>query len=367
MCQINFNINASDSDGTVVSGEGRYKLTSSSTWTTFNISSITNAQTPDITVEGDYDLEVRVQDNDGAYSAWTTGPNFKIGNCSPNVGPIANAGTDQAIQLPTNTVTLNGSGSSDPDGTIVSFAWTVTGGTLNNSSISNPTWSLPNTAGSYTATLTVTDNDNASASDSMVTTIQSAQVFLNTQQSQAFTKNDCPSGSTGSTVTYVVAAGTYSSTIDQATANNLAINDVNANGQAYANTQGTCTNVAPTVTGITYGSGNCCEPTTQSGSAYVSSPVVGSGLCNKTVQFTITGAPNEVVNYNLTFSPVAGRNQSNVVITLNSSGEGSVNTNIGAGASAQTNGSDSVTLDVLNTSSSFDSATASMSFTNCAV
>lgn len=82
MCQINFTIQASDIDGTLLGGEGRYKLSSSSTWVTFNIADINNAQTPNLTVEGDYDLEIRVQDNNNTYSSWTSVTGFKIGNCS---------------------------------------------------------------------------------------------------------------------------------------------------------------------------------------------------------------------------------------------------------------------------------------------
>lgn len=42
---------------------------------------------------------------------------------TPNKGPVANAGPDQVITLPANSVTLNGSASTDPDGTIVFFQW----------------------------------------------------------------------------------------------------------------------------------------------------------------------------------------------------------------------------------------------------
>jgi hypothetical protein len=65
--------------------------------------------------------------------------------------------------------------------------------------------------------------------------------YYNAAQSQNFTRNNCPSGYTGSTVTYTVPAGTYSSTTSQAAADQLAMNDINANGQNYANTNGTCT------------------------------------------------------------------------------------------------------------------------------
>lgn len=41
-----------------------------------------------------------------------------------NKSPIANAGTDQTITLPTNEINLNGSNSTDPDSNITSYTWT---------------------------------------------------------------------------------------------------------------------------------------------------------------------------------------------------------------------------------------------------
>lgn len=66
-------------------------------------------------------------------------------------------------------------------------------------------------------------------------------VFTNVTKSGTFTRNNCSAGATGSTVTYAVAAATYSSNISQADADQQAQNDVNVNGQSYANTNGTCT------------------------------------------------------------------------------------------------------------------------------
>src|SRR5688572_9926712 len=45
-----------------------------------------------------------------------------------NKPPIAVAGPDQVITLPTDTVSLDGNSSSDPDGTITSFLWTKISG-----------------------------------------------------------------------------------------------------------------------------------------------------------------------------------------------------------------------------------------------
>ena len=69
--------------------------------------------------------------------------------------------------------------------------------------------------------------------------------WYNVVKSGNFTKNDCPSGYTPSSVTYTVNAGKYSSTTSQADADQQAQNDVNANGQTNANNLGTCTAPAP--------------------------------------------------------------------------------------------------------------------------
>ncbi|HWB27598.1 MAG TPA: DUF5977 domain-containing protein [Chitinophagaceae bacterium] len=82
-------------------------------------------------------------------------------------------------------------------------------------------------------------------------------IYFNVAKSGTYTRNNCGTGYTGSQVTYTVAAGTYSAT-SQAAADALAQNDVNTNGQSYANAHGTCTAVTnPTIT--------CTNYTTNSG------------------------------------------------------------------------------------------------------
>ena len=58
-------------------------------------------------------------------------------NAAANIPPVANAGADQAITLPVNTVTLTGSGS-DSDGTIAGYQWTKISGP-SSYNIVNPT------------------------------------------------------------------------------------------------------------------------------------------------------------------------------------------------------------------------------------
>lgn len=64
--------------------------------------------------------------------------------------------------------------------------------------------------------------------------------FSNISKSGTFAKNNCGAGFQGTSVTYTVPAGRYTSSISQADADQKAINDVNTNGQTYANTNGGC-------------------------------------------------------------------------------------------------------------------------------
>ena len=95
-----------------------------------------------------------------------------------NQPPVANAGSDQTV-APRATVTLNGSGS-DPEGQTLRYQWRQTGGTtvqLSNATAARPTFTAPAvTSGSTTLTfsLTVTDSQNASASDSSQVVVTSS-------------------------------------------------------------------------------------------------------------------------------------------------------------------------------------------------
>jgi uncharacterized repeat protein (TIGR01451 family) len=74
--------------------------------------------------------------------------------------PIADAGDDQSVTIG-DTVTLDGSGSRDPDGhTPLTYGWAQTGGasvTLSDASAESPTFTAPASETVLTFTLTVTD------------------------------------------------------------------------------------------------------------------------------------------------------------------------------------------------------------------
>lgn len=91
----------------------------------------------------------------------------------PNQAPLAAAGPDQSANVG-EIVTLDGSGSSDPDGNYpLVYQWTQTGGpvvTLNEANTASPTFTVP-VSGVFTFQLVVTDNLGlASTPDTAVVT-----------------------------------------------------------------------------------------------------------------------------------------------------------------------------------------------------
>lgn len=79
-----------------------------------------------------------------------------------NSAPIVNAGTDATIELPTDTVALQGSATDDslPTGASLTYAWTVTSGTgvtFDNAAVAATTAHFP-AAGTYVLTLSVSDS-----------------------------------------------------------------------------------------------------------------------------------------------------------------------------------------------------------------
>ena len=75
---------------------------------------------------GIYQFEFTVTD-DGGLSAKDT-VQVLVNDPAINQPPVACAGADQTITLPTNTVTLDGTCSADPDNNIMAYAWTKIAG-----------------------------------------------------------------------------------------------------------------------------------------------------------------------------------------------------------------------------------------------
>jgi hypothetical protein len=100
-----------------------------------------------------------------------------LNNDIVNKPPIAIAGPDMTITLPTNSILLDGSQSSDPDGTITGWQWTKISGPAS-FEINRVDTSITTTGllvqGVYQFELKVTDNLGASARDTLQVTVNKA-------------------------------------------------------------------------------------------------------------------------------------------------------------------------------------------------
>ncbi|MFH1782581.1 MAG: S8 family serine peptidase [Candidatus Omnitrophota bacterium] len=81
--------------------------------------------------------------------------------------PVANAGSDQSAFIDA-TVTFDGSDSYDPDGSISSYAWDFGDDSVGSGITTTHEYSA---AGTYTVTLTVTDNGGLTATDTAVVSV----------------------------------------------------------------------------------------------------------------------------------------------------------------------------------------------------
>ena len=89
-----------------------------------------------------------------------------FGTGGANLSPIANAGSNQSVLIE-SLVTLDGSSSLDPDGTIESYLWSQTSGAnveLSSLTEALVTFTAPSSLDSLSFTLTVTDNEGATSS-----------------------------------------------------------------------------------------------------------------------------------------------------------------------------------------------------------
>jgi Domain of unknown function (DUF4082)/Bacterial Ig-like domain/Bacterial Ig domain/Secretion system C-terminal sorting domain len=198
--------------------------------------------------------------------------------------PVANAGPNQTITLPTSTVTLNGSGST---GTITSYAWTQVSGP-NTAVITSPT-AISTTVtgliqGSYVFTLTV--NGGVSQSQVTITVSPAPAPVANAGPNQNITLPTSTvtlngSGSTGTITSYAwtQVSGPNTATITSPAA------------------------VSTTVTGLIQGS-------------YVFKLTLNGGVSQAQVTITVSSVPPPTAN--------AGANQSITLpassVTLNGSG-----------------------------------------------
>ncbi|UAY51509.1 carboxylesterase family protein [Ferruginibacter albus] len=127
-----------------------------------------------LTTAGTYTFRLTVTDNAGLTKSDDV--NITVNAAAANKAPVASAGADQTITLPTNSVTLKGS-ATDADGTIKTYAWTKVSGP-SSGTIASPSAATTAinslAAGTYTFRLTATDNSNATGYDDVVVTVNAA-------------------------------------------------------------------------------------------------------------------------------------------------------------------------------------------------
>ena len=156
-------INASDGDGdtltwSISSAAGHGTASANGTGSSKGI-----GYTPSANYNGSDSFVVQVVDGKGG--ADTIRVNVNI--ASVNDPPVANAGANQAVRM-RDSVTLNGSGSSDVDGNALTYSWSLTTvpahskASLGAATSVSPTFTADK-AGTYTARLVVNDGTVNSA------------------------------------------------------------------------------------------------------------------------------------------------------------------------------------------------------------
>ncbi|MCU7927479.1 MAG: PKD domain-containing protein, partial [Candidatus Thiodiazotropha sp. (ex Dulcina madagascariensis)] len=136
---------STDSDGTIVSY----------TWD-FGDGATGTGMAPShtYTTQGTYNVTLTVTDDSNAVDSATTSAAIDATNQAPTANP--NGPYTGAVGV---ALSFDGTGSSDPDGTIVAYAWDFGDGTSGTGSVPSHTYA---SAGSYNITLSVTDDGGLS-------------------------------------------------------------------------------------------------------------------------------------------------------------------------------------------------------------
>jgi hypothetical protein len=161
---------SNDPDGTI--SEWLWKKISGPA--SFNIGNVASAKTiaRDLST-GVYRFELKVTDN-GSLSATDTVQITITDRVQANRPPVANAGSDTITMLPSNTINLDGTRSTDPDNNITSYTWLKISGPssfniTNANAIQTQVTDLAQ--GIYQFELKVTDADGLFSRDTIQITI----------------------------------------------------------------------------------------------------------------------------------------------------------------------------------------------------
>ena len=197
---VNLNGSAShDPDGNITAYS--WILVSMQGAVTISNANAANAAASGLT-PGIYTFQLTVTDNNGASSTDNVSITVLPAPILPNQNPVANAGTNQVIEAPANSIALNGSSSFDPDGTIGLYAWTQISGP-SSAGITNNNTATPTATGlivgTYIFQLVVTDNNGATDADEVTIQVNAAPKKINL----------APVAQPGSDTTIYMPAGSY--------------------------------------------------------------------------------------------------------------------------------------------------------------
>ncbi|UZS00114.1 PKD domain-containing protein [Chondrinema litorale] len=164
-----------------------------------NPSNIVDPSSSQITLsgleEGEYIYELEVVDNEGGKDTDEVKVTVLKGDEPVNNPPVADAGEDQIVVLPNNSISIDGSESRDPDGDGLTYKWEKTSGSdgitlLNTTSAILQVNDL--SEGEYEFMLTVTDDKNTTEIDLVKITVLAESV------------NELPIANAGSNTSYTL-------------------------------------------------------------------------------------------------------------------------------------------------------------------
>ncbi len=149
-------------------------------------------------VEGEYSVRVMADDSEGGESGWS--PPLVVA-ISGHARPTAIISANPTVITEGEPVSFGAEGSKpgDPDGEIISYDWDF--GDESTGAGVNVEHTYPR-SGRYTATLTVTDYENVSATDSVGITVEPASVL-----SVSISTDSVPSGESGEVLVWVTSNG----------------------------------------------------------------------------------------------------------------------------------------------------------------